>query len=394
LGVGPLDAEPVPQDKDFMRPVLTRREMVRGALNAGVAFGFPFSALAKSRPGHSLAAIAATRGISFGSAVSANWLDHKNFTRLVARECDTVTAENSLKWKYLEPRQDDRNSQPAKALVNFARQNSLSTRGHCFMWNHDERMPAWLVEMTDELSRGRRRPLSRRMWRHAAYLGRNFPDITSWDVVNEAIDPRNGRLRDSALNRLMGERFIDLAFEIMKAKAPRAQLVYNDTMQWEASPLHRNALLRLLDRMLSRNIPVDALGIQSHLGNTLGRPRDEIGWRLFLEEIEAMGLDVILTELDCSDRNIVDPDPARRDEETAAFTKGYLDLTLDFSNVRQVILWSLADGSSYMNRPGYPDYKRRADGLPLRGHPYDDRWRPKKMRTAIAEALLSAPQRQ
>jgi endo-1,4-beta-xylanase len=106
-----------------------------------------------------------------------------------------------------------------------------------------------------------------------------------------------------------------------------------------------------------------------------------------------MGIDVILTELDCSDRNIDDPDPQRRDAETAAFTKAYVDLTLDFPNVKQVILWSLADRVSYMNRPGYPDYKRRADRLPLRGHPYDDRWRPTKMRTAIADALLAAPKR-
>lgn len=382
------------QGDHLMRPILTRRDVLRGTINAGFAFAFPFSTLAASRPETSLAAIATTRGISFGSAVSDQWLGNKKFTRLVARECDTITAENSLKWKYLEAEQNIRDSLPAKALAKFARRSGLNMRGHCFVWNHDERMPAWLVEMTDELRRGRRRPLTKRMWRHAAYLGRTFPEITSWDVVNEALDPSNGDIRDSALNRLMGERFIDLAFEIMKAKAPKAQLVYNDTMNWEASPLHRNALLRLLDRLLSRNVPIDALGIQSHLGNTLGTPRDENGWRLFLEEIQAMGLDIILTELDCSDRNIDDTDPARRDEETAAYTKGYLDLTLDFSNVKQIITWSLTDEVSYMNRPGYPDYKRRADGLALRGHPYDDHGRPKKMRAAIAAALRAAPQRQ
>lgn len=367
--------------------------MLRGTINAGVALGLPIPALAASPANASLAAIAAARGISFGSAISAQWLGNGKFTRLIARECDTVTAENSLKWKYLEPERNIRESAPSKALAKFARHNQLKMRGHCFIWNHDQRMPAWLVEMMDGLRRDQRRPLTRRLWRHAAYLGRTFPDISSWDVVNEAIDPRSGRLRDSALNRLMGERFIDLAFKMMKAKTPRAQLVYNDTVDWAASPLHRNALLRLLERLLSRNVPIDALGIQSHLGNTLGRPRDEIGWRLFLEEIAAMGLDIILTEMDCSDRNIEEPDPGRRDEETAAFTKGYLDLTLDFANMKQVILWSLADRASYMNRPGYPDYKRRADGLALRGHPYDDRWRPKKMRTAIADALLAAPQR-
>ncbi|WP_254305958.1 endo-1,4-beta-xylanase [Sphingopyxis sp. BSNA05] len=351
---------------------------MRGAVGAGFALGSPCPLLAAPRPDGSLAAIAASRGLSFGSAVSARWLDHDKFAGLIARECDTITTENSLKWKYLEPDRNIREDLPAKALAEFARHRDLDTRGHCFIWNHDERMPAWLVEMTDGLRRGRSRPLTRHMWRHAAYLGRTYPDITSWDVVNEAINPRNGKIRHSALNRLMGERFIDLAFRIMKRKAPRAQLVYNDTISWEASSLHRDALLRLLERLLARNVPVDALGIQSHLGNTLGRPRDETGWRLFLQEIEAMGLDIILTELDCSDRNIDDPDPGRRDAETAAFTRGYLDLTLDFANVKQIITWSLADGVSYMNRPGYPAYKRRADGLALRGHPYDDRLRPKK----------------
>lgn len=381
------------QDNKLIGPVFTRRDMLCGTIGAGFTLGSPLPAPAVTRPDSSLAAIAATRGISFGSAVSAKWLGNENFTRLVSRECDTITAENGLKWKYLEPEQNIRESLPAKALTKFARHNGLNTRGHCFIWNHDERMPAWLVEMTDGLRRDRQRPLTRRMWRHAAYLSRSFPDITSWDVVNEAINPRNGQIRHSALNRLMGERFIDLAFKMMKAKAPGTQLVYNDTMNWEASPLHRDALLRLLERLLGRNVPIDALGIQSHLGNTLGKPRDEIGWRRFLQEIKAMGLDIILTELDCSDRNIDDPDPVRRDEETAAFTKAYLDLTLDFANVKQVILWSLTDRTSYMNRPGYLDYKRRADGLALRGHPYDDRWKPKKMRTAIADALLSAPQR-
>tara|TARA_R110000824_G_scaffold11585_3_gene50652 strand:+ start:20895 stop:22001 length:1107 start_codon:yes stop_codon:yes gene_type:complete len=367
--------------------------MLRATIHSGFALGFPCSALAAAEPDASLAAIAATRDISFGSAVSEQWLGNEKFTRLIVRECAAITAENSLKWKYLEPELNIRNHSSAKAVAKFAKRHSLAMRGHCFIWNHDERMPVWLVEMMDGLRRDRPRPLTRRMWRHAAYLGRTFPDVTSWDVVNEAIDPSRGEIRDSALSRLMGERFIDLAFDMMRAKAPKAQLVYNDTMDWEASSLHRNAVLRLLHRLLSRNVPIDALGIQSHLGNTLGRPRDEIAWRLFLEEIAAMGLEVIVTELDCSDRNIEDPDPVLRDEETAAYTKAYLDLTLDFANVKQVTLWSMADRVSYMNRPGYPDYKRRADDFALRGHPYDDNWRPKKMRTAIAEALLSAPQR-
>lgn len=376
-----------------MSQILTRRAMLRGAMNTGFVLASPFPALAMAGTDAALATIAATRGISFGSAVSAHWLDDADFTRLVRRECDSITAENSLKWKYLEPAKGIRTSASATRISGFAEQSGLAMRGHCFMWNHDERMPAWLVAMMEEWPRTRRPSLIRRMRRHADWLCRTFPGIVSWDVVNEAIYPRTGQIRRTALSRLMGERFIDQSFEMMKARAPAAQLVYNDTMNWEASPSHREGVLRLLERLLARKVPIDALGIQSHIGNILGRRRDETGWRLFLEEVSAMGLDIIVTELDCSDRNIEDRRPARRDAETAAYTKGYLDLTLDFPRVKQVTLWSLTDATSYMNRPGYPDYKRRSDGLALRGHPYDDRWQPKKMRTAIAEALRAAPLR-
>ncbi len=375
-----------------MRQILTRRTMLRGAMNTGLALASPLPALATAGNA-ALATIAAARGISFGSAVSAQWLDDDDFTRLVRRECDSITAENSLKWKYLEPAKGIRKSSSATRITDFAERSGLAMRGHCFMWNHDERMPAWLVAMMQEWPRSRRQSLIRRMRGHADWLSQTFPGIASWDVVNEAIYPRTGEIRRTALSRLMGERFIDQAFEMMKVKAPGAQLVYNDTMNWGASSAHRNGVLRLLERLLARKVPIDALGIQSHLGNTLGRSRDETEWRLFLEEISGMGLDIIVTELDCSDRNVEDRDPVRRDEETAAYTKGYLDLTLDFPRVKQVTTWSLTDATSYMNRPGYPDYKRRPDGLALRGHPYDDRWQPKKMRSAIAEALRAAPLR-
>lgn len=106
-----------------------------------------------------------------------------------------------------------------------------------------------------------------------------------------------------------------------------------------------------------------------------------------------MGLDVLLTELDCSDKNIASRDTAERDAEVAAHCKGYLDLTLSFTNVREVIVWSLADKHSYLNRDSYPEHRRREDNLPMRGHPFDDRLRPKPMLTALSSALQTAPVR-
>ena len=341
----------------------------------------------------SLAEIAARRGLEFGSALDSTSMRNSHYLALHARECALVTCENGLKWKYLEPEEGQRDLADALAVARYADDEGFDMRGHCFLWNRDDRLPPWLVEMAREASPGETKALTDTLWRHGAFLGRRFESIASWDVMNEAIAVE-GTMRQSALSRLLGERFFDLGFRIMRTKSPGAQLVYNETMGWEESPSpQRDSVLRLLEGALRRNVPIDALGIQSHLGKFLGRPRDELAWRLFLSEVEGMGLDVVITELDCSDRNLANPDPTYRDSETAAYVKGYLDLTLDFRNVRQVVLWSLSDGLSYMNRNSYDENRRRPDGRPLRGHPYDAQLQPKPMREAIAAAFASAPVR-
>lgn len=372
---------------------LTRRAMLKMVAGTGIYSSFPAYAQSGPRLTTSLATTAAKRGILFGSAVSTKWLGNKKYRDLIAHHCSIVTAENAMKWKYLEKREGDYSTRKAMSVAGYAEQEGHASRGHCFVWNHDERMPAWLVELAQDWRSTEKKQLTKRMWRHGALLGRKFPQVVSWDVVNEAIDPTEGLIRDSMLSRILGDRFIDVAFHIMKTKAPKAQLVYNETMNWEASPVHRNAVLKLLERLLNRNVPIDALGIQSHIGNSLNRPRNEFEWRKFLDEVNSMGLEVILTELDCSDRNLTYADTQLRDHEAAAYTKGYLDITLDFLNVKQVILWSIADKSSYMNRRGYPSYKRRADGDSLRGHPFDENWQAKPMYHAILSALASAPLR-
>lgn len=342
----------------------------------------------------SLAQLGKRRGIGFGSAVSGDALDSARYASLILTECSLMAAENALKWKYLEPQDGVRNFGEARFLANFADRNGLVQRGHCFIWNHEDRMPPWLIDLAADLAKANCSKMTSRMWRHGAFLAQEFPDVKSWDALNEAIDPNSGELRETELSRLLGDRLVDLSFHILSEKCPGQQLVYNDSMNWESSPIHRDGVLRLLECALARGVPIDALGIQSHLGKTLGRPSDEPAWRRFLEQVQGMGLDVIITELDCSDRHIVERDPVFRDKETAAYLKGYLDLTLSFTNVRDIVVWSLSDGESYMNRQSYPEYRWRADELPLRGHPYDQRLRAKPMRKAIASSLIHAPERE
>ena len=368
-----------------------RRDILKGVSAAAATSAMP--ATLQANPCESLAQIARSRGIKFGCAVSQNVLQDADYRRLVLHHSNRLVGENAFKWRHLEPAERDHSDSEARWLVDFAQTHGRDLRGHCFLWNHHRRMPSWLVEKAAVLDRSDPQEFTRHLWRHGAFLARNFPEIDCWDAMNEAINPSTGELRDTHFTWLLGNRFFDLAFRILGERMPGARLVYNETMSWEQNSLHRDGVLRLLERGLSRGLPIHALGIQSHIGKTLGRPRDELAWRRFLEEVEGMGLQVLITEFDCSDRNVDQRDTDWRDGEVAAHSKGYLDLTLSFTNVRELTLWSLADRHSYMNRPSYPSHRRRSDGLRLRGHPFGDDLERKPVFFALLEALKATSTR-
>jgi len=359
---------------------MNRRQFLNQTASGVAALATP--SIAVGQQNVSLLDLAQRRGLRFGCAVSRRAWGYRNYADLPFRHCDTLVGENAFKWRHLEPRERRVETSEADWIVGLAERDRMRLRGHCFLWNHHDRMPGWYV-----------RDITRHMWRHGAFLARRYPSILYWDAMNEVVDPATGRMRETHFTRLLGGRFFDLAFQIMNEKHPDARLVFNETMSWETDPTHRDGVLRLLERGLQRDLPIHALGIQSHIGKTLEKPRDERGWLRFLEEVEGMGLDVVLTEFDCSDRNVAKSDPKHRDALVASHCKAYLDLTLDFRNVREVIVWSLADGPSYMNRASYPIHRRRSDGLPLRGHPFDEWMRPKPMLDAMVSSFQSAPVR-
>ncbi len=104
--------------------------------------------------------------------------------------------------------------------------------------------------------------------------------IRSYDVVNEAVDPADGHLYETALSKAIGgaEPTLDLAFHTARAAAPGAQLVYNDYMSWEPhNEAHRAGVLRLLEGFRRRGVPVDALGVQSHLITQSADARADVG---------------------------------------------------------------------------------------------------------------------
>ncbi|THD81703.1 MAG: glycosyl hydrolase [Phenylobacterium sp.] len=365
---------------------LSRRAWLGGA---GVALAAAGAAWADEPP---LRDLAAAKGLRFGSAIGGRSFGDAQVRALVAAQCALVVPENELKWQALRPAPGVFAFDRADAILGWAAQTGLAVRGHNLFWTAPKWFPAW-VNSYDFGSR----PASeaeRLIVEHVTTVVTRYgARIGSWDVVNEAIDPATGELRANAFTPYLGERCLDIAFHAARAAAPRAQMVYNDYMGWEAgNERHRAGVLRLLGRLKARGVPVDALGVQSHLGPgdlptaPLDRAQPE-AWRRFLGEATGMDLGLLVTEFDVDDRG-VPGDVATRDAEVAAYAKAYLDLTLSFPQLRDVLCWGLDDRYSWLQ-----SRSPRADGARKRGCPYGEDLRPKPLRAAMAEAFRAAPRR-
>ena len=177
---------------------------------------------------------------------------------------------------------------------------------------------------------------------------------------------------------------------------PTPELVYNDYMGWESTNgPQRDGVLRLLERLRRKGTPVNALGIQAHIGcgnqdsnaNRSFDSRDEKAWRKFLREVTGMGYSLLITEFDVHDATLP-ADFGERDRQVAALGRAFLDLTLDFPQLNTVVVWGLADNHTWLQ-----GRTPRTDGLRKRPTPYDNLYQRKPLRDAMAAAFRAAPDR-
>ena len=127
--------------------------------------------------------------------------------------------------------------------------------------------------------------------------------IKSYDVVNEAVLPENGELAQTALSARPSAAHKHCWIWRSARPVPphRMLLVYNDYMSWESvNDAHRDGVRILLEGFRRRGVPVDALGVQSHI---VFQDRPQVkSWQRFMDDVQAMGYDVLITEFDVNDQ--------------------------------------------------------------------------------------------
>ncbi|MDT0685020.1 endo-1,4-beta-xylanase [Autumnicola psychrophila] len=282
--------------------------------------------------------------------------------QVVKENFNSIVAENIMKSARIQPKEGQFDFSLADEFVKFGEENDMHIHGHTLIWH--SQTPDWFF-VGEDGNTVSKEVLIERMKNHiTTVVGRYKGRIHSWDVVNEAIED-DGSFRESQFYKIIGEDFIELAFEFAHEADPDAHLYYNDYSM--SNPRKRDGVVNMIKKLKDQDIFVYGIGMQGHI--SLGADLKE-----FEKSLEAFGKlgKVVISELDLtvlpspwgdagaeiSDNyeyeDKMDPFPnGLPDEVQEQLSKRYVEFFNLFLEHQEIItrvtLWGVNDGNSWKN---------------------------------------------
>lgn len=216
--------------------------------------------------------------------------DSNDEVLIVQKHFNTITAENAMKWMHLQPRHGEFAFTQADRFVEFGQKHGMTIIGHTLVWH--SQTPRWVFQDQngEPLTRD---ALLERMREHIhTVVGRYKGKVHGWDVVNEALND-DGTLRQSPWLKIIGEDYLEKAFQFAQEADPEAELYYNDySLEGERK---RAGALNLVKKLQAAGVKLIGVGLQGHyhLERPAARQIDET-----IAAFAGLGLKVMITELD------------------------------------------------------------------------------------------------
>lgn len=294
---------------------------------------------------------------------------------IIQSQFNSVSPENILKWEIVHPKPDNYDFSGADSYVRFGEKHHMAIIGHTLVWHNQT--PEWVFKDANGNPVDRVTLLERMSNHIRTVVGRYKGRIKGWDVVNEAIAD-DGSLRPSPWLKIIGDDYIEKAFQFAHAADPQAELYYND-FSLENEP-KRNGAVALIKDLQKKGIKISGVGLQGHyrLGDPDLKDVDET-----ISAMSELGLKVMITEMDVnvlpqpkqasaaevSQRFAARPDlnpyanglPDAVQQELARRYAGLFSIFLKHrGQISRVTFWGVADGDSWLNdwpvpgRTAYP----------------------------------------
>ena len=365
----------------FMKRLLPRIALLRALLPivlaswAGLLGGFSLLAAA---PAEQPSLKDAFRGrFLVGAALNPSYFTGANAlgADLVKAQFNSVTPENAMKWAPIHPHPDQYEFQASDRYVDFGMKNGMFVIGHTLVWH--SQTPAWVFADASGKPVDRQVLLDRMRDHIRTVVGRYKGRVKGWDVVNEALE-ENGTLRNSPWCKIIGEDYIEKAFQLAHEADPQAELYYNDYAL--ENPAKRAGAIAMIKKLRAAGVQLSGVGLQGHYKLTIPTAQEVDDT---IMDFAKLGLKVSFSELDVDmlpgQRNSLNDDVGTRVEaekrlnpypkelplaEQQKLAARYADLFAVFlkhrGEIKRVTLWGVTDADSWLNdwpvvgRTSYP----------------------------------------
>ncbi|GAA3951791.1 endo-1,4-beta-xylanase [Hymenobacter algoricola] len=320
-----------------------------------------------------VASLRAVAPFPVGAAVSISLLkNNAAYRRVMTTEYSSVTAENAMKFGALHPGATTYNWTDADYLVSFASQNNLRVHGHTLLWYNS--LPGWVTTFQGDSA-----AWENLMRTHIQTVVGHFKgQVQGWDVVNEAIDDAGGLRTASLWRQHLGDRYIDRAFAYAHAADPAALLFYNDYGH-EYSEARRLGILRLVNDLKARGVPIHGIGLQLHTSSNISDARIATA----ITSAAATGLRVHVAELDIS----MNPAKAATATFTAALAAAQKVKYKALAQTYKALPAAQRYGLTTWNVGDADSWKRNDCRCPEWPLPFDDTYQRKPAYDGLVEGL-------
>ncbi|MDQ1003297.1 endo-1,4-beta-xylanase [Neobacillus niacini] len=285
---------------------------------------------------------------NIGAAVNLRTIESQQ--NLLVKHFNSITAENDMKFIEIQPVQGQFTFEKADQLAAFAQKNGMKMRGHTLVWHNQT--PDWVFQDVNG-EQVDRETLLQRMKEHInAIMKRYKGTIFCWDVVNEAVTDEGPELyRATKWLDIIGEDYIEKAFEFAHQADPDALLFYNDYN--ESNPQKREKIYKLVKSLVDKGVPIHGVGLQAHW-NLVNPSLEDI--RAAIERYASLGLKLHLTELDVSVFNhedkrtdLTEPTPEMLELQAERYYQVFHLLREYRDSITSVTFWGAADDYSWLS---------------------------------------------
>lgn len=309
----------------------------------------------------------------FQIGVAANsWqLEDPETMGIISKDFSSITCENEMKPDYIldydatvasKDGMPQINMENVDRIMTMAEKAGLKMRGHTLVWH--SQTPDWLFYKDYDTSKEyvNKKTMLKRMESYIkkvmTFCKEKHPGLVyAWDVVNEAFsdDPEGGYRTDSPWYEIIGEEYIEKAFEYARKYAEEGTKLflndYNTTSESKRASIYA-AAYPIAEKGL-----LDGIGMQSHHDMEYVSVNTIKGTIFKFAQIP--NIEIQLTELDLHNTDNSDEGYKAQAEVYGELFKMLADMKdAGNANITSVTFWGLSDATTWLtankNETSYP----------------------------------------